>query len=97
LEKNSSINSIFFVNRLILVSAINACFQASMPCAVDSLRPEINGRGLGFDVETSSQQDWEFISMCERIEPIGGEFESWSGPGQGTRITASAPIVKQAL
>jgi signal transduction histidine kinase len=58
---------------------------------------KLNGRGLGFDVETSSQQDWEFISMCERIEPIGGEFESWSGPGQGTRITASAPIVKQAL
>jgi signal transduction histidine kinase len=44
-----------------------------------------------------SQQDWEFISMRERIHSIGGEFESWSGPGQGTRITASAPIAKQAL
>jgi signal transduction histidine kinase len=35
--------------------------------------------------------------MRERIHLIGGKFEIWSNPGQGTRITVHAPIVNKPL
>ncbi len=59
---------------------------------------EIVDDGVGFDVEASKlAAGLGLISMRERAHLIGGEFEIWSVPGQGTKITASAPIVKRTL
>jgi signal transduction histidine kinase len=52
--------------------------------------------GVGFDVEASKlAAGLGLISMRERTHLIGGEFEIWSTPGRGTKITARAPIVKE--
>ncbi len=64
-----------------------------LTCSDDNLRLEIHDEGAGFDVEAARlAAGLGLISMRERIHLIGGEFEIWSRPGQGTRITASAPI-----
>jgi signal transduction histidine kinase len=58
------------------------------------LNLEIYDDGVGFDVEAAKlAAGLGLISMRERIHLIGGEFQIWSSPGQGTRITAHAPIV----
>jgi PAS domain S-box-containing protein len=57
---------------------------------------EIIDDGVGFDVEASKlAAGLGLISMRERTHLIGGEFEIWSTPGRGTKITARAPIVKE--
>jgi PAS domain S-box-containing protein len=62
------------------------------------LRLEIVDDGVGFDVEASKlAAGLGLISMRERTHLIGGEFEIWSTPGRGTKITARAPIVKKTL
>ena len=54
---------------------------------------EIRDDGVGFDVESAKlAAGLGLISMRERIHLIGGRCEIWSSPGQGTRITARAPI-----
>jgi PAS domain S-box-containing protein len=59
---------------------------------------EIYDDGVGFDVEAAKlAAGLGLISMRERIHLIGGEFQIWSSPGQGTRITARAPIVNRTL
>jgi PAS domain S-box-containing protein len=59
---------------------------------------EIHDDGVGFDVEGARlAAGLGLISMRERVHLIGGEFEIWSRPGQGTGVTARAPIVKQTL
>jgi PAS domain S-box-containing protein len=59
---------------------------------------EICDDGVGFDMDTASlAAGLGLISMRERIHLVGGEFEIWSSPGQGTRITARAPIVQATL
>jgi PAS domain S-box-containing protein len=59
---------------------------------------EIVDDGAGFDVEASKlAAGLGLISMRERTHLIGGEFEIWSSPGRGTKITARAPIVKRTL
>ena len=64
-----------------------------LTCSGDNLRLEIRDNGAGFDVESARlAAGLGLISMRERIHLIGGEFEIWSRPGQGTRITASAPF-----
>jgi PAS domain S-box-containing protein len=56
---------------------------------------EISDDGVGFDLETAKlAAGLGLISMRERIHLIGGQFEIWSIPGQGTRIIARAPIVR---
>jgi PAS domain S-box-containing protein len=57
---------------------------------------EIRDDGVGFDVEAARlAAGLGLISMRERIHLIGGEFQILSSPGQGTTITARAPIAKQ--
>jgi signal transduction histidine kinase len=57
---------------------------------------EVFDDGVGFDVESSKlAAGLGLISMRERMHLIGGEFEIWSSPAQGTKIRARAPIVKQ--
>jgi signal transduction histidine kinase len=59
---------------------------------------EICDDGVGFDMDTASlAAGLGLISMRERIHLVGGEFELWSRPGRGTRITARAPIVQTTL
>ena len=59
---------------------------------------EICDDGVGFDIDAASlAAGLGLISMRERIHLVGGEFELWSSPGRGTRITARAPIVQTTL
>jgi PAS domain S-box-containing protein len=59
---------------------------------------EICDDGVGFDVDVASlAAGLGLISMRERIHLVGGEFEIWSSPGRGTRITARASIVQATL
>ena len=59
---------------------------------------EICDDGIGFDMEVARlAAGLGLISMRERVHLIGGEFEVQSSPGQGTRITVCAPIVKGTL
>ncbi len=57
---------------------------------------EISDDGVGFDVEGAKlAAGLGLISMRERIHLIGGEFQIFSTPGQGTRITARAPMINR--
>jgi PAS domain S-box-containing protein len=67
-----------------------------LTCSSDELNMEIRDDGVGFDVEAARlAAGLGLISMRERIHLIGGEFQILSSPGQGTTITARAPIAKQ--
>jgi signal transduction histidine kinase len=69
-----------------------------LTCSDHDLSPEIRDDGVGLDVEGARlAAGLGLISMRERIHLIGGEFEIWSSPGQGTRITARAPMIKEAV
>jgi signal transduction histidine kinase len=69
-----------------------------LTCSDHDLGLEINDDGVGFDVEGARlAAGLGLISMRERIHLIGGKFEIWSNPGQGTRITVRAPIVNKPL
>jgi PAS domain S-box-containing protein len=69
-----------------------------LTCSDHHLELEIRDDGVGFDVEGARlAAGLGLISMRERIHLIGGKFEIWSSRGQGTRITARAPIAKEAL
>ena len=53
--------------------------------------------GIGFDMEALKQEwvnreSFGLMSMKERIELLGGEFEVTSAPGRGTRIVARLPF-----
>ncbi len=57
---------------------------------------EIYDDGIGFDMETAKlAAGLGLISMRERIHLIGGQFDIVSSPGNGTRITARAPIAQE--
>ncbi len=57
---------------------------------------EIRDDGVGFDMETAKlAAGLGLISMRERIHLIGGEFDIVSSLGNGTRITARAPIAQE--
>jgi PAS domain S-box-containing protein len=67
-----------------------------LTCSDHDLSLEMHDDGVGFDVEGARlAAGLGLISMRERIHLIGGKFEIQSSPGQGTRITARAPIVQQ--
>ena len=67
-------------------------------CSDRDLNLEIKDDGVGFDVEGARlAAGLGLISMRERIHLIGGKFEIWSSPGQGTRIAVRAPIVNKPL
>ena len=69
-----------------------------LTCSGQNLGLEIRDDGVGFDVEAARlAAGLGLISMRERIHLIRGEFQILSSPGQGTTITARAPIVKPTL
>lgn len=59
---------------------------------------EIRDDGVGFEMGTARlAAGLGLISMRERIHLIGGEFEVSSSPGNGTRITAHAPLAQEPV
>jgi signal transduction histidine kinase len=55
------------------------------------LHMHINDDGTGFDPDGEFPGHLGLRSMRERMLAIGGTFELWSAPGQGTRIKVTAP------
>jgi PAS domain S-box-containing protein len=53
----------------------------------------IEDDGVGFDRENeqAAKAGYGFITMRERAEAVGGEFEARSAKGKGTRITVKVP------
>jgi PAS domain S-box-containing protein len=69
-----------------------------LTCSDHVLSLEIQDDGVGFDVDSARlAAGLGLISMRERIHLISGQFQILSGPGQGTIITARAPVAKQTL
>ncbi|MGH7254185.1 MAG: histidine kinase [Nitrospirales bacterium] len=66
----------------------------------DRLVATITDTGVGFDVETVSQdpEKWDHFGLCailERSKLVGGEGKIESAKGKGTRITITVPLVKK--
>ena len=61
--------------------------------AGDPLRLTVTDNGSGFDVEAALRDGRGFglESMRERARMLGGTLSIWSGPGQGTEISAILP------
>jgi signal transduction histidine kinase len=56
------------------------------------LRLTIEDDGVGFDVNSAWGKGLGLISMGERVEAIGGNFNIRSEAGEGTRIEAAVPL-----
>jgi PAS domain S-box-containing protein len=63
-----------------------------------SVRLRIEDNGRGFDLEKHQAEpggglQLGLVGMAERVDLLGGTFDVWSRPGQGTRITVELPGV----
>jgi signal transduction histidine kinase len=61
---------------------------------------EVEDNGLGFDVDAVQKQydqrgSLGMINMHERAELVGGKLSIASAPGEGTRITLTAPLQRR--
>jgi signal transduction histidine kinase len=55
----------------------------------------VSDNGVGFNEgQTNIVAGLGLISMRERIRLIGGEFEVWSQPGRGVKISCCAPLIQ---
>jgi signal transduction histidine kinase len=61
--------------------------------AGDPLRLTVTDDGIGFDAEAALRDGHGFglESMRERARTVGGTLSIWSGPGEGTEISATLP------
>ena len=61
--------------------------------AADTLRLTVTDDGIGFDAEAALRDGRGFglESMQERARTVGGTLSIWSGPGEGTEISATLP------
>jgi signal transduction histidine kinase len=61
--------------------------------AGDPLRLTVTDDGIGFDAEAALRDGRGFglESMRERARTVGGTLSIWSGPGEGTEISATLP------
>ena len=61
--------------------------------AGDPLRLTVADNGIGFDAEAALRDGHGFglESMQERARTVGGTLSIWSGPGEGTEISATLP------
>ena len=61
--------------------------------AGDPLRLTVTDDGIGFDAEAALRDGHGFglESMQERARTVGGTLSIWSGPGEGTEISATLP------
>jgi len=55
------------------------------------VRISVRDNGAGFDPSVRSS-GFGLLGMAERIEMLGGMLSVESGPGQGTRVTATLPV-----
>lgn len=67
----------------------------------DRIRVEVSDDGIGFDnSEISLHVDMEggfgLFSIRERLEPIGGRLKIEPEPGNGTKVTLTAPLKKES-
>jgi signal transduction histidine kinase len=58
----------------------------------DGIALTIVDDGVGFDVDAAWRSGLGLISMNERVEAIGGNFELRSSPGAGTRLEVRVPV-----
>jgi len=57
----------------------------------------VSDNGVGFNMEqTNFEADLGLITMRERMRLVGGEFEIWSEPGRGVKISCRAPLVQSS-
>ena len=57
------------------------------------LRLTIVDDGVGFDVDRAWGNGLGLVSIRERLDAIGGQFEIYSQPGAGTRLEIRVPFV----
>ena len=66
----------------------------------NEIRVSVEDDGVGFDISKTGSHDYKtggfgLFSIRERLGHIGGRFEIESRPGQGTRVTLTAPIEQE--
>lgn len=62
------------------------------------LRVEVVDNGQGFDPSRLSPRGWPRFglqTMRERAEAVGGTFQIFTAPGQGTRVVVSVPLLQR--
>lgn len=59
----------------------------------DGLTVSVEDDGSGFEVDEAWTKGLGLASMAERVDALGGALEIRSGPGLGTRVTATIPLV----
>ena len=59
------------------------------------IRLTITDDGVGFNVDGTWNRGLGLISMRERLEAVGGTLSIFSKPGFGTRLVASAPLLRE--
>jgi len=59
----------------------------------------VSDDGIGFDAEAALREGRGFglESMQERARTVGGTLSIWSGPGEGTEISAILPRDRMPL
>jgi signal transduction histidine kinase len=74
--------------------APGAAVSISLTGTDGGLRLEIADDGPGFDAAAmnGAEDQLGLFGMRERAESLGGEFRLTSGPGDGTRLTATLPF-----
>jgi signal transduction histidine kinase len=77
-----------------VAGAVYFCWLALLEQAPTGAEPAIvlrdEGSVLTFELETTTAAVPDV--MRDRIEALGGSVTSRSGPGDGTRVTASLPL-----
>ncbi len=70
------------------------CVWLRLEHANGSLRLCLEDDGCGFDpaqVRPTERSGFGLTGMTERAHLLGGQFELWSAPGAGTRVTVTVP------
>jgi signal transduction histidine kinase len=65
-----------------------------------SVKLEVTDNGRGFMAqreESLGRRHFGLIGMRERAESAGGSFAIQSSPGEGTRVTATLPVVTEPI
>ncbi|MBI4744466.1 MAG: hypothetical protein HY776_06580 [Actinobacteria bacterium] len=57
-----------------------------------NVKIEDNGKGFDLRGDSQGQKGYGLISMKERTESLGGEVDTITQPGAGTKITATIPL-----
>jgi len=74
--------------------------NVSISRAGKKIRIEVSDDGIGFDnseigLHADIEGGFGLFSIRERLEPIGGQLKIESEPGNGTKVTLTAPLGKE--